>query len=62
VTGVTASNNIIVSIASTATSAQYEAAAAAKLLCTAQAAGSITVTCYGTEPTENIPLSVVILG
>ena len=62
VTGVTASNNIIVSIASTATSAQYAAAAAGQLLCTAQGAGEITVTCYGTEPTENIPLSVMIVG
>lgn len=61
-TGVTASNNIIVSIASTATSAQYETAAAAKLLCTAQGAGEITVTCYGDEPTENVPLTVMIVG
>lgn len=62
VTGVTASNNIIVSIASTATSAEYAAAAAGQLLCTAQGAGEITMTCYGTEPTENVPLSVLILG
>lgn len=62
VAGATASNNIIVSIASTATSEQYEAAAAAKLLCTAQGAGEITLTCYGTEPTVNIPISVLILS
>lgn len=62
VTGVTANNIIVVSIASTATSAQFDAAAAGKLLCTAQAANSITMTCYGTTPTENIPLSVLILG
>lgn len=62
VTGVTASNNIIVSIASTATSAEYAAAAAGQLLCTAQSSGEITVTCYGTEPTENIPLTVMIVG
>jgi hypothetical protein len=62
VTGVIASDNIIVGIASTATSAQYEAAAAAKLLCTAQGTGTITVTCYGTEPTEDIPISVLIVG
>lgn len=61
-TGVTASNNIIVSIASTATSEQIDAAASAKLLCTAQASNSITMTCYGTKPTVNIPLQVVILG
>ena len=62
VTGVTASNNIIVSIASTATSTQYAAAAAGQLLCTAQGTGEITLTCYGTEPTENIPLTVMIVG
>lgn len=62
VTGVTANNIIVVSIDSTATSAQFDAATAGKLLCTAQGAGTITVTCYGTEPTENIPLSVLILG
>ena len=61
-TGVTANSNIVVGLASTATSAQYDAAAAAKLLCTAQGSGEITITCYGTEPTENIPISVVILG
>lgn len=61
-TGVTSSNNIIVGLASTATSAQYAAAAAGQLLCTAQGTGEITVTCYGTEPTENIPLTVMIVG
>ena len=61
VTGVTANSTIIVSIASTATQAQYEAAAAGKLLCTAQGAGTITLTCYGDKPTENIPISVLIM-
>ena len=61
-TGVTASNNIVVGIAKTATSAQYTAAAKAQLLCTAQAANSITLTCYGTKPTVNIPISVMIVG
>lgn len=61
-TGVTASSNIVVGIAPGITGAQYDAAAAAKLVCTAQGANSITVTAYGTEPTENIPISVVILG
>lgn len=61
-TGVTATNNIIVGIGSGITSAQYDAATAAKLVCTAQGANSITITAYGTTPTENIPISVVILG
>ena len=62
VTGVTASNNIVVSIAQTATSAQFNAAAGALLLCSAQAADSITLTCFGDKPTVDIPISVVILG
>ena len=62
VTGVTASSNIIVGIASTATSTQYDEAVAAKLLCTAQGTDEITVTCYGTEPTGNIPITVMIVG
>ena len=61
-TGVTASNTIVVSVASTITQAQYNAAVAGKLICTAQGAGEITLTCYGAEPSENIPLTVTILG
>lgn len=61
-TGVTASNIIIVGFGSGITSAQYDAASAAKLACTAQAAGTITMTAFGTKPTANIPISVVILG
>ena len=61
-TGVTANSNIIVGLADTATSGQYDEACDAKLLCTAQALNSITLTCYGIEPTENIPITVVILG
>ena len=61
-TGVTSSNTIIVGLADSATSVQLEAAQAGNIRCTAQAAGEITLTCYGTEPTENIPVSVVILG
>ena len=61
-TGVTSSNNIIVGLASTATSSQYDEAAAAKLVCTAQGTNEITVTCYGTEPSGNIPISVLIVG
>lgn len=61
-TGVTANNNIIVGLASTATSAQYVAAASASILCTSQGAGELTFTCYGDEPSENIPISVLILS
>lgn len=61
-TGVTANSNIVVGLASTATSAQIDAAAAGKLLCTGQGSGEITVTCYGTEPSVNIPITVLIVG
>ena len=61
-TGVTANNNILLVIGSSATSAQYDAACEAKLLCTAQAANSITVTAYGDKPDVAIPISVMIFG
>lgn len=60
--GVTASNNIIVSPASSITAEQLDALAAAKIICTAQAANSITLTCYGTQPAVNVPISVLIMG
>ena len=59
VNGVTADSLVQVGLASTATSDQIDAASSAKLLCTAQAANSITLTCYGEKPTVNIPISVV---
>ena len=61
-TGVTATNNIIVGLGATATSAQYDEANYAKMICTAQSTNSITLTCYGDKPTGNIPISVVIFG
>ena len=60
--GVTSGNHIVVGIASSITAEQYDAAAAAKLVCTAQGTDSITVTALGDKPTVNIPISVVILG
>ena len=61
-TGVTENNNIVVGLAPGITATQYDAAAAAKLVCTAQGANSITVTAYGTKPSVNIPIIVIILG
>lgn len=57
VTGVTATNTVFVAPAP-ASAADY---AAAGILCTAQAANSLTFTCT-TVPTNAITLSVVILG
>lgn len=68
VAGVTASNNIEVGVDGAAIALLnnakdvYEAATEALILCTAQATNSITLTCYGTEPTENIPIAVLIVG
>lgn len=61
-TGVTASNNIVVGAGSGCTADQYAALAKAQILCTAQAANSITLTAFGTVPTIDVPISVVILG
>lgn len=57
VSGVTADNTVIVAPAS-ASAADY---AAAEILCTAQAANSLTFTCT-TDPTNNISVNVVILN
>ena len=57
VTGVTATNTVFVAPAP-ASAADY---AAAGILCTAQAADSLTFTCT-TVPSNAITLSVVILG
>ena len=61
-TGVTSTNNIIVGLGSTATSEQYNAANAARFICSGQANNSITLKCYGVKPTVNIPINVVILA
>ena len=60
--GSLASSLIEVGLASTATSEEIDAAAAAKIMCTAQDIASITLTCYGTTPTINIPILVVNWG
>ena len=60
-TGVTASNNIIVGMAATATAAQEEACASAGVQCKGQAANTIYL--YSkTIPTVALPISVIILG
>ena len=60
-TGVTASNNIIVGIGGSLTSEQHQAAVDAAIVCTAQAANSITLTAFGTIPEVDIPVNVLIL-
>ena len=60
--GMTANAKIEVGLASTITAEQYSAAAAGQLMCTAQAAGSITMTAYGEKPTVAIPILVRVVG
>lgn len=62
VTGVTASNNIAVGVGGSLTDAQIEAVASANIVCTAQAAGSITLKAYGEKPTIALPINVIILN
>lgn len=62
VSGVTSTNNITVSLASTATEAERSAARDALLSATAQATNSITVTADGDKPTVALPIQVLILG
>ena len=62
VSGVTSTNNITVSLASTADEAQRSAARDALLSATAQATNSITVTADGDKPTVTLPIQVLILG
>lgn len=60
--GLAADSKGTVSLASTATLAQVEVAAAAKLLITAQAAVEITITAFGTKPSTDLPIQVLIVG
>lgn len=62
VTGVTATNNIMVSIGSSATPEQMEAWGAGQIMATGQGAGTVTFTAMGTAPEIAIPYVVVILG
>lgn len=61
VLGVTATNNVVVGIGAGVTSAQYSAAKSAGLVCTAQGTDAITLTAFGTAPTMDIPITVMIL-
>ena len=62
VDGLTAGANGTIGIAPTSTAEQVNAAAAALLVMTAQAAGSVTITAHGTVPTVDIPIQIMIAG
>ncbi len=56
VADLSATAKLTVGLAATITAEQYEAAAAAMLLATAQAAGSVTVSAFGEKPTVDVPI------
>lgn len=60
--GVTAESHIIVGVGGTLTADQQAAFAAAMIVCTAQAAGSITLTAFGEVPTIDLPVNVLEVG
>lgn len=60
--GVAATAHLIIGLAPTVTAAQVEAAAAAQLLATAQAAGSVTISAFGEKPTEALPILIMEVG
>ena len=62
VTGLAADAHLIVGLAPTVTSEEMEAAAAAMLLATAQAAGSITISAFGDKPEAALPILIMEVG
>lgn len=62
VTGLAADAHLIVGLAPTVTAEEMEAAAAAMLLATGQAAGSITVSAFGDKPEAALPILIMEVG
>lgn len=62
VTGLSADAHLIVGLAPTVTAEDMEAAAAAMLLATAQAAGSITISAFGDKPVAELPILIMEVG
>ena len=60
--GVTASNHIIVGAGGALTAEQQAAMAAAMIVCTGQGANSITLSSFGTVPSIDLPVNVMIVG
>ncbi|MEL7608134.1 MAG: hypothetical protein AAGU74_01350 [Bacillota bacterium] len=60
--GLAADDPAIAGLAMTATASEITAAQGASLLVTAQAAGQITVSAFGTKPAVNIPIMIKIAG
>lgn len=62
VTGLAADAHLIVGLAPTVTAEEMEAAAAAMLLATGQAAGSITISAFGDKPEAALPILIMEVG
>ena len=62
VSGVTSNNIVEVGLSSSATDAQVKACMAASIAKITQSSGSIKLYAYGTKPTTNIPLSIVLMS
>lgn len=62
VTGLSADAHLIVGLAPTVTTEEMEAAAAAMLLATGQAAGSITISAFGDKPEAALPILIMEVG
>lgn len=59
---ITATSLVTLGVPTTITSTQYDALGTAEIICTAQSAGSITLTALGTAPTVDIPIELTIVG
>ena len=59
VAGLSATAHIVVGPAASTTATQFEAISDGEIVCTAQAAGSITLTAYGEKPTVDIVMSIL---
>lgn len=61
-TGITASNDFIVTTQTGLTKAQFDAFAQAGITCSGQTTNQFTLKAWGTKPTIVLPITVVILG
>lgn len=59
--GITAESNGMIGVAQNATAAQVEAVKDAELYISAQGTNFLTITAAGTVPSQNIPVSVIVV-
>lgn len=62
VDGLTATQNGVVGISSSASSTEREMARIAKLSVSTQEDGALTIVADGTKPTADIPITIILLG